>query len=390
MRRSLFKAYKWEYFWLSLILIATLAAHFSVILNPDQLVLDEQHYVKDARSIIAIHYDERPEHPTLAKLMIVGGILAFGDDPWGWRVPAIIMSTIGITLFYLISRRLRVSRSGSSIASFLYGFENFVFLQGSLAMLDVFMLTMMLAVFLLYLYRQYILSGVFIGLAALTKIIGVLAAPVIFIHWFIPLVFNYAKRSRWFVLTVIFAPISYLGFMPIFDYAVSHHFQNPISRTKEMLSLMSSLTFATVKQDSISRPWEWILNYRPMAYWYTPHYTGAISPTIWILIIPVVLYMIYRAVKGSEAGLFGFSWFFGLYLLWIPLSIITNRISFIFYFYPVIGAICLGLGMGLSEALGWAKIKARKIKIPVYAGVIAFLMLHFAFFALLSPVFFRT
>ena len=35
-----------------------------------------------------------------------------------------------------------------------------------------------------------------------------------------------------------------------------------------------------------------------------------------------------------DAGLFGFAWFFGTYLLWIPLSIATNRVSFPFYFPP--------------------------------------------------------
>jgi dolichyl-phosphate-mannose-protein mannosyltransferase len=379
------RIYRLEYIWLSLIVLAVLAAHLSVISLPKELILDEQHYVKDARYILANHQTERPEHPPLAKLMIMGGILALGDNPWGWRVPAIVMSVIGIVLFYFICRRLKMSPIAVNIATFLYGFENFTFMQGSVAMLDVFMLTMILAVFLLYLYRQYILSGVFLGLAALTKVIAVLAAPVIFIHWLL----NQGRRSVWFALTAFFAPVSFVVLMPLFDYAITGHFQNPASRIDQILSLAGSLKFSNTQHEALSRPWEWLLNYQPMPYWYTPHYTAAISPTIWILIIPIVLYMIFRAVKGSEAGLFGSAWFFGLYVLWIPFSIFTDRISFIFYVYPAIGALCLGLGMGIGEILEKVKSKTRKIKIPTYASVSAFLILHLAVFAVLSPVFFR-
>ena len=43
-------------------------------------------------------------------------------------------------------------------------------------MLDVFFVTLTLAFFALYLYRQYALSGIFIGLAALAKLFAAMAA----------------------------------------------------------------------------------------------------------------------------------------------------------------------------------------------------------------------
>ncbi len=386
VKTTLKRVYRWEYFWLCVIVIVTLAMHFSIILNPNELVLDEQHYVKDARSIIETHTDQRPEHPPLAKLFIVGGIDALGDNQWGWRVPSIAMGTIGLVLFYFICRRLKMSRTATNLATFLLGFENFTFLLGSLAMLDVFYVTLMLAAFLLYLYRQYLLTGIFIGLSAVAKLYGALGAPVIFIHW----LFSKTKRSWWFLVTVIAAPVSFVIFMPVFDYAISHTFQNPISRIKEMLSLSGSLTFANTTHPALSRPWSWILNYNPMAFWYTPHYTGAISFTVWALIIPVVLYMLYLAVKGNEAGLFGFAWFFGIFLLWIPISIVTDRVSFIYYFYPAIGSLCLGLGMGISQLLDWAKSRTRRVRLSVTGVVGAFLALHVLAFVILTPVFLRT
>jgi predicted membrane-bound dolichyl-phosphate-mannose-protein mannosyltransferase len=259
------------------------------------------------------------------------------------------------------------------------------FLHASVAMLDVFFVTLTLAFFLLYLYREYLLSGIFVGLAALAKLYAALGTPTLLIHW----IFSKSRPSKWFLATVISAPLSFVILMPLLDFALTHQFQNPLLRIKDMLTLSSSLMFSNVSHPALSRPWSWLLNYQPMAYWYTPHYTAAISPSIWGLMIPIVLYMIYRAVKRNEAGLFGFAWFFGTYLLWIPISIATNRVSFIFYFYPSIGALCLGLGMGLNEALCWIAAKRKLIKFPVLAGVMIILLLHVASFVIITPVFIR-
>jgi dolichyl-phosphate-mannose-protein mannosyltransferase len=385
MKKTLSRVYRWEYFWLCLIVIATLVMHFSIISNPNSLILDEQHYVKDARSIISTQVDQRQEHPPLAKLFIVGGIDALGDNPWGWRVPSIVFGTIGIVLFYFICRRLQMSLRATNFAVFLLALDNFSFMMNSVAMLDVFFVTLMMASFLLYLYREYLLAGVFIGLSALAKLYGAMGAPALLIHW----IFSKTRPSKWFVATIIAAPVSFVVLLPLFNFALTRQFQNPILRIKDMLTLSGSLTFSNVTHPALSRPWGWLLNYQPMAFWYNPHYTAALSIPLWGLMIPIVLYLLYRAIKGSEAGLFGFAWFVGTFLLWIPISIFTNRVSFIFYFYPTIGALCIGLGLALHDALEWAPHKRKIINYPVVAGVIVILLLHIASFVVLSPVFIR-
>jgi dolichyl-phosphate-mannose-protein mannosyltransferase len=396
VKRILLRIVRWEFLWLCLMVIATLAMHFIIINDTQDPILDEAHYAGyfggdhkpdsgDAYSIIHDQKDLRPEHPPLGKLFIVGGIDALGDNPWGWRVPSIIMGTIGIVLFFFICRRLGMSRRATNIATFLLAFENFTFLMASVAMLDVFFVTLTLAFFLLYLYRQYIFSGLVIGLAATAKLFAAMATPPLLIHW----LFTKTKHTRWFILTVVLAPLSFIGWMALFDFAISRTFQNPLLRIKEMLSLSGSLTFYKTPHPALSRPWEWLLSYKPMAFWYPNHYTGTVSLDIWLVMIPVVLYMLYRAAKRNDAGLFGFAWFFGTFVLWIPISILTNRVSFVFYFYPTIGALCLGLGLGLHEALEWASSRVNKVKIPVTAGVIAFLLFHAAAFVITSPVFAR-
>ena len=96
----------WEYLGLCLITVLSLALHFSTVYQPAELILDEQHYVPDARSILEEGETLRPEHPPLGKLFIAAGIYWLGDNPAGWRIPSILMGTISIVFFYFICREL--------------------------------------------------------------------------------------------------------------------------------------------------------------------------------------------------------------------------------------------------------------------------------------------
>ena len=387
IKKNLLRIYHWEHFWLCLLLAVTLAMHFVIIDNPSEHILDEKHYVNDALNIIEEHQTLRPEHPPLGKLFIVSGIKLFGDNPWGWRFFSVFFGTASIVLFYFLCRRLGMSRTATNIATFLLAFENMTFVQASVAMLDVYFYTFMLASFLLYVYRQYIASGVAVGLSILAKLNGALALPTMIIHW----LFDRRGRSWWFALTLFMAVAAFILLMPLFDLAIvqdTSALVDPISRTETMSELSSSLTFANVDHPSASRPWEWLIFCRPMAYYYSPHYSAAISYSLWALIIPTFAYLVYKAVRGSNAGLFGASWFAGTYLLWIPISLITDRVSYIFYFYPTIGAICLGLGLGLAELLGiFKKRKAGKLKWTLLGIVVFILLSHLVSFVILSPVF---
>lgn len=381
------RLYKWEYIWLCLIVLATLVLHFVIVANPSSLILDEYYYVREARSISENHTILFQEHPPLGKLLIVAGTKTFGDNTLGWRFSSIILGTGCIVLFYFICRRLNMSSKAASIATFLLAFENMTFIQNSVAMLDVFFLFFMLVAFLLYLSRKYISSGIAVGLSALAKLTGALAMPALIIHWF----FTRTSRSRWFALTVALSVITFVVLMPLFDYFIVQNFSDvtsPLERIKTMLSLSGSLTFNTTTHESMSRPWEWLINYKAMPYWWTPHYIAAISPSIWALIIPTFAYMLYKAIKRDNAGLFGVAWFSSTYLLWIPASLITNRISYPFYFYPSIGAICIGLGMGISQLIDlFQRRKSGKLKWTVLGIVVLIFLVHIVSFMILYPLF---
>ena len=387
-RRLFSRLWHWEYAGLLLIVIVTVAIHFTFINTPNQPLFDEQHYVPDARVILQQHSTNRTEHPPLSKLLVAGGMMAFGDNPYGWRIPSIIFGTAAIVFFFLVCRQLNMPRKAAYAATFLLAFENLTFVQSSIAMLDVFMLTFTIMAFWLYLRRSYPLAMVAVALATLCKLSGLLAAAPIILHWVLV-----RRDQRWiFGASIILSALSFLLLFAAFEMAIYRRMIDYVSAINTMLSGTASLTFANTVHPSLSRPWLWM--YWPpwelpvaMPYYWTPHYLGVVSFGVWGLGIPAVAYMVWKAIKKNAAAIFGLLWFFGTYLLWIPLNLITDRDTYIFYFLPTIGALCIGETLILYDLVSWwwaKRSSKRRWPAVVFAGL--FLALHVAMFVIVSPV----
>ncbi|MEE8173762.1 MAG: glycosyltransferase family 39 protein [Dehalococcoidia bacterium] len=374
------RAARWQHLGIFLLVLVTLIMHFSTITQPGEPAFDEQHYVPDAKSIIEGEGTLRGEHPPLAKLFISLGIRIFGDNAFGWRFFSVLFGTASLVLFYLICRQLSLSQRVTLLATSLLAFENLTFIQASVAMLDVYSLTFMLLSFLLYLKGRYLVSGMSVGLATLAKLSGGAAVLVIALHWLVTrrkilqgLVFSVAALASFFLL------------MPLFDLVVFRHLVSPFARLRTMIDLTGSLTFADTTTGIPSRPWEWIIGPpQSVDYWYTPRYVGEISFTIWALIIPAMLYAALRAVKGVAFSWFVLCWFAGTYLVWIPLNLITDRLTFVFYFYPTVGAISIALALGLSDLWDRWRGKGRGwLRRIMPAAALGFVLLHLVLFFVL-------
>ncbi len=382
--KKLLKLRRKEYFWIIILTLIVLALHFSIIYHPPTIILDEVYYVNDARNILAGDAQLRGEHPPLGELLVAAGMLLFGDNSLGWRFFAVLMGSANIFLLYLICRQLAMSRRASLLASFLLATENLTFVQSSVAMLDVYSVFFMFLAFWLYVKRNYPLASVAGCLGVLSKLTGALAFFAIGFHWLI----SRLDRRPYFLLSMLLAPLLFIVLLPLLDFAITRELMNPLQRIHDMLALSGSITFEGSAHPSASRPWEWIIFLKVMPYAYNPDYIAVISPTLWALIIPVIGYMSYQIKKGSNAALFGILWFASTYIIWIPLDFITNRLTYIFYFFPAVGSICIGLGMGLSELFGlWQNRERGKLKWLAVSLFSLYLLLHVAVFVLLSPAF---
>jgi len=386
IKNKLYRFYKWQHFWMVMIVLTTLIIHLAFIATPSEPFFDEKHYVPAARDIAEDAKDLRTEHPPLGKLILVADMQIFGDNPWGWRFFAIICGTAAMVMFYFLCLRLGMTQNAANIAVFLLSFENMTFTQNGMAMLDVFFFVFMMAAFLLYACRRWISAGWAVGLAGLAKLNGLLTLPAIGFHW----LFSKGGRSKWFWVTVAVAIIAFLGLMIFCEWAIVRDFgsiTDPIHRVIQMTQSTSALTFHEYPESAATYPWTWLYIYRMPLYTIMPHWYGAISFSIWALIIPTFIYMIWRSFKKDNAALFGVGWFTCVFLVWIPATLITDRLTYPFYMYPAIGAICLGLGIGLNQLLEYWRGDGRKVlKRIALTAFIIIIVAHVLSFLILSPL----
>jgi predicted membrane-bound dolichyl-phosphate-mannose-protein mannosyltransferase len=186
---------------------------------------------------------------------------------------------------------------------------------------------------------------------------------------------------------LIAAPVAFMALMPLFDWLATSDLLNPWSRVHDMIKTHSTLTFHAYHPGNASRPWEWVLSPHAMAFWYTPSYYSGVNWTMWALIIPTALYAIYGSIKRNPLLLFVILWFASTYLVWFPVYFLTDRFMFRFYFYPTVGAICLGLGFAISQILRLAtKQNNPKFRWAIRGAIAAWMIANLSVFVAMSPL----
>ena len=122
-------------------------AHFAMLIGvttPEKFYFDEVHYVPAARQMLEPVMPEpmlNPMHPPLAKQFIALSIHSFGDGPLGWRYPALLFGSLAVVAVYLCGLALFAAQGPAIAASLLAFFNQMLFVQSRIAMLDIFALT---------------------------------------------------------------------------------------------------------------------------------------------------------------------------------------------------------------------------------------------------------
>jgi dolichyl-phosphate-mannose--protein O-mannosyl transferase len=179
--------------WTAIIaIILFVAAHFALLVGvttPEKFYFDEVHYVPAARQMLEPVMPQpmlNPMHPPLAKQLIALSIRAFGDEPLGWRYPGVLFGSLAIVAMYLCGLALFAAH-GPAIASALLAFFNqMLFVQSRIAMLDIFALAFSLFAIAAFMqgFRQtrphswFALAGLGFGLSAGCKWSGLFALAV--------------------------------------------------------------------------------------------------------------------------------------------------------------------------------------------------------------------
>ena len=173
-------------------IVVFIAAHFALLIGvttPEKFYFDEVHYVPAARQMLEPVMSQpmlNPMHPPLAKQLIALSIRAFGDEPLGWRYPAVLFGALSIMAIYLCGLALFAAQGPAIAAALLAFFNQMLFVQSRIAMLDIFALAFSLFAIAAFMqgFRQarphlmFALAGLSFGLSAACKWSGVFALAV--------------------------------------------------------------------------------------------------------------------------------------------------------------------------------------------------------------------
>jgi dolichyl-phosphate-mannose-protein mannosyltransferase len=354
--------------------------------NPGQSVIwDENWYVPAARTILGWpvpegqHYigaepgiDPNTEHLPLAKLIMAGSMRLLGDNPWGWRLPSVAFGMLALVMLYLLVRRASGRPWLALFATFIFSFDNLVFVHSRVAALDIYMIGLMLLGLYLYVAERPALAGGALALSTLAKYNGALGLIVIAVFEVMRLALRAESRDQWrrsisklsLILGVFVVVFMAVGW-PI-DLMFTHY-RNPVDSLSFAQEFgLNYRTDSQPKGDS-SFPWEWLVNGGTRQYygssvmvmagdkainsWPVVRFMGQMNPYI-IWMLPLALAnLIWATVRSRDhLPLLLLSLFLVTYLQPLAFALLFSRQSFIHYFLPVLPAVCVAIAYFLMDA----------------------------------------
>lgn len=298
--------------------------------TPSKIMFDEVHYLPAARRLIELTSRLNPEHPLLGKEMIALGMLVFGDNPWGWRLPNALLGTLGLFAGMRALWWASLSRPATLLFGLLFATNFIWFVLSRIAMLDMAMASMMALAFwqAALAWRKgsrlhLALCGVFLGLSLGGKWNGapLLALPGLLFAW--DRWWALAGRRRGFLIARDAGPIPgvslleaavWLGVVPLIAYFAT--FAPAFFYKVQPLTLRGLIPWQQYMlqlQDSVVKPhlymsrwWQWVFNIRPIWFFYSP-WDGAQrgvlmigNPLTMLAGLPALLLCLWAGVRQGD------------------------------------------------------------------------------------------
>ncbi len=139
--------------------------------RPNEVIFDETYYAKDAWSLLQFGYEGQWEgdgkvinpaivagnldalsesgafivHPPVGKWLIALGEAAFGMNPFGWRIAAVVFGALLVVATIRLAHRLSRSLLVGATAGVLLTFDGLAFTMSRIALLDIFQATFLVA-----------------------------------------------------------------------------------------------------------------------------------------------------------------------------------------------------------------------------------------------------
>lgn len=399
---------------------AALAGLFAIVFfviniqHPHGVFFDEIYYVPAARNLIDLSSPLNPEHPPFAKYLIATGMVFFGDNAWGWRLPSALFGGIALFATVMFSWELFRSARISVLTGVFLIAGHLLFIQSRIAMLDIFMAAfLMLSLWQVAAAVQVetggrmrlVWAGAMLGLAIACKWSAAPYAVAIGLGFFLWRAGMLGRRA-WnpktlllsrdtgpiagislieaFLLIGLLPMIVYLAtFIPTFFYAEKALPPAEILTYQWDMALRQSGTMASHQYSSSW--WQWIINERPI--WYLYEMTeGAIrgvlllgNPIIMWAGLPALILCVVMGVRCKNWALFvpTLLWLVGVEI-WIVLPKAVT-----FYHHYLMPSFFLVIA--LAAALEFLWLRDRKYLAPAMVTIAA-LVVFIEFYPILAAL----
>lgn len=332
-------------------------------------------------------------HPPLAKLFMAGSVELLGPNSLAWRLPPALFGSISILLAALLADELFHSSRIAILTAFLLSLDGLNFVMSRLAMNDTTFVCFMLAALLTYLKAKrakgdrqlllFLVAGVSLGLALASKwttlyVFGLIGLDQMVTWWNQKRLPN-PVQFIWLALT--------LGLLPILVYVLSylHYFsfgytiENFIELQRQMWWYHTNLVATHGYQ---SRPWQWILDLRPV--WMFSGNTATVSENIYALGNPLFFYggliaiattiweMVQKRMRNCQAELFVTLGYFALWLPWV----FSPRIMFFYHYFPATLFLAIVLARFLVKNW-WTEKQPSKILWGILVAIALWFLLFY-------------
>ncbi|HYI27796.1 MAG TPA: phospholipid carrier-dependent glycosyltransferase [Bradyrhizobium sp.] len=344
-------------------------AHLALLIGittPEKFYFDEVHYVPAARQMLEPVMPSpmlNPMHPPLAKQLIAMSIRIFGDVPLGWRYPGVLFGSLAIVAMYLCGLALFAAQGPAIATALLAFFNQMVFVQARIAMLDIFALAFGLLAIAAFIHgfrqvrphRWFAIAGLGFGLSIACKWSGLFALAVCIVivavirlmqgwrtqfadaqaaDWYRPGLWPDFRYYHFAACFVLIPAVAYLAtFVPLYGLSLP-------DLLEAQRKIFSDNTTTAIAGHTYMSSWpSWPFLVRPVWYLFDKVADDRIAAVVF-LGNPVVLWAALPALavclrdwivtRRADAFLI-LSFYAGPYLAW---ALLPRTLGFLYYYLP--------------------------------------------------------
>ena len=362
-------------------------AHLALLIGittPEKFYFDEVHYVPAARQMLEPVMPSpmlNPMHPPLAKQLIAMSIRIFGDVPLGWRYPGVLFGSLAIVAMYLCGLALFAAQGPAIATALLAFFNQMVFVQARIAMLDIFALAFGLLAIAAFIHgfrqvrphRWFAIAGLGFGLSIACKWSGLFALAVCIVivavirlmqgwrtqfadaqaaDWYRPGLWPDFRYYHFAACFVLIPAVAYLAtFVPLYGLSLP-------DLLEAQRKIFSDNTTTAIAGHTYMSSWpSWPFLVRPVWYLFDKVADDRIAAVVF-LGNPVVLWAALPALavclrdwivtRLADAFLI-LSFYAGPYLAW---ALLPRTLGFLYYYLPAATFASLALVYALRRGNG--------------------------------------